>query len=290
MNDLKTWEQVSDLDDLENVDVAPRENLLILDGNNVAYRYIKRANYNDFGDDYIRTVQSLGKSYGAVRIIICFDFGKSYYRINLHEEYKGTRKKPETEKEQKHYDEFFGCLNRLIDYLPDVPIEFYKYRGVEADDLIAFFTENVSQKYKHTWIVSSDKDLYQLIREDVSIFNLFSRKEISIDTLLENTGCTPEEYLLCRYIWGDSGDNILGVEGIGEKRSQVLARTHGSLDKLIKALPIKGSRAKYITNLNSSKDILLRNEILINLKSYNEKAIKAGKDGKNYWSSLQKIV
>ena len=284
MNDEKGWD---DLADLENAEFASRDNLLLVDGNNVAYRYIKRANYNSFGEDYIRTIESLGKSYGAARIIVCFDFGKSYYRINLHPEYKGTRKKPETDEEKKYYDEFFNCLNKTIETLP---IEYYKFRGVEADDLITFFTENTSDKFSHTWIISSDKDLYQLLRDDINIFNLFSRREITIDSLLEDSGCTPEEFLLCRYIWGDSGDNIKGIEGIGEKRSQGLARKYETLDETIKSLPIKGSRAKYITNLNAGKEILLYNEKLINLKKYNEIAIRAGKEGNDYWNSLQEVI
>ena len=94
----KSWNDLADL-------VAPSykgyENLLLIDGNNLAYRWLQRINYNDFASDYKRTVQSLAKSYEAIRTIVCFDFGKSYYRMNMYDEYKQNRKKPKEEEEAK---------------------------------------------------------------------------------------------------------------------------------------------------------------------------------------------
>ena len=84
--------------------------------------------------------------------------------------------------------------------------------------------------------------------------------------------------MLSRIIEGDKSDNILGIEGIGPKRAQALAKEYNTLDNLITALPIKG-RSKYIQNLNAGKEQLVRNEKLINLKAYCVDAICAGKEG-----------
>ena len=81
---------------------------------------------------------------------------------------------------------------------------------------------------------------------------------------------------------------IIGVEGIGPKRAQGLAKEHKTFETLIKAFPIKG-RAKYIQNLNSSRDLLERNEKLINLKKYNEDAIVSGKYGEEPLDVLSKL-
>ena len=94
----------------------------------------------------------------------------------------------------------------------------------------------------------------------------------------EDFDVTPSEYMLSRIIEGDKSDNILGIEGIGPKRAQALAREYKTLDSLLEALPIKG-RAKYIQNLNAGHDQLIRNEKLINLKKYCVEAIAAGKQG-----------
>ena len=88
----KSW---NDLADLQEPDYSDYNNLLIIDANNLSYRWLQRPNYGSFGPDFIRTIQSLSKSYEAARTIVCFDFGKSYYRMDMHEEYKGTRKKPQ---------------------------------------------------------------------------------------------------------------------------------------------------------------------------------------------------
>lgn len=268
----KSW---NDLADLQAPDYSTYNNLMIVDANNLSYRWLQRPNYASFGADFIRTIQSLSKSYEAARTIVCFDFGKSYYRMDMHEEYKGTRKKPQEEEEIKKYEDFFAVLNDLPDQLDD---EVLKFRGVEADDLLAWITQNISDKYDHTWIVSSDRDLYQLIDDNVSIFNIFGRKEVTVQTLREDFEVTPDEYMLSRIIEGDKSDNILGIEGIGPKRAQTLAREYKTLDNLLKALPIKG-RSKYIQNLNAGHDQLVRNEKLINLKKYCIEAITAGKNG-----------
>jgi len=278
----KSW---NDLADLQEPDYSAYNNLLIIDANNLSYRWLQRPNYGSFGADFIRTIQSLAKSYEAARTIVCFDFGKSYYRMDMHEEYKGTRKKPQEEEEVKKYEEFFAVLNDLPDQLDE---EVLKFRGVEADDILAWITQNISDRYDHTWVVSSDRDLYQLVDKNVSIFNIFGRKEVTIDTLRDDFEVTPSEYMLSRIIEGDKSDNIIGIEGIGPKRAQGLAREYKTLDSLLEALPIKG-RSKYITNLNAGADTLIRNEKLINLKKYCVEAITAGKNGDEPLEQLKNL-
>jgi 5'-3' exonuclease len=278
----KTWD---DLADVENQKSQPKS-LLLIDGNNLAYRWLQRKNYNSFQDDYLRTIESLSKSYNAERTIVCFDFGKSYYRMELLDSYKGNRIKPQEEEEQKHYEEFFACLNDIPNILP---YQTLKFRGLEADDIITFLTQNVSPNYEHTWIVTSDRDMFQLLSDKISIFNIFSKKEIDMAYFLETYDLKPEEYLFSRILEGDKSDNILGVEGIGPKRAQQLAKEYKTLDTLINSLPLKG-KAKYISNLNGSKEKLLVNEQLISLKKYNQKVIDCAKDGKEVWDILCEIV
>lgn len=278
----KTWD---DLVDVENQKTQPKS-LLLIDGNNLAYRWLQRKNYNSFQDDYLRTIESLSKSYNAERTIVCFDFGKSYYRMELLDSYKGNRIKPQEEEEQKHYEEFFACLNDIPNMLP---YQTLKFRGLEADDIITFLTQNISPNYEHTWIVTSDRDMYQLLSDKVSIFNIFSKKEIDIAYFLETYNLVPEEYLFSRILEGDKSDNIIGVEGVGPKRAQQLAKEYKTLDNLLKAFPLKG-KSKYISNLNSSKEKLLINEQLISLKKYNQKVIDCSKDGKEVWNVLCELV
>jgi len=278
----KTWD---DLAEVENVLSQPKS-LLLVDGNNLAYRWLHRKNYNSFQDDYLRTVESLGKSYNAEKTIVCFDFGKSYYRMDLLDSYKGNRTKPKEEEEQRHYEEFFACLNDIPELLP---CQSLKFRGLEADDIITFLVLNLSKRFEHTWIVTSDRDMYQLISDSVSIFNMFSRKEIDLPTFYETYEMEPEQYLFSRILEGDKSDNILGVEGVGPKRAQQLAKEYASLTDLLDSLPLKG-KSKYIQNLNTSKEKLLKNEHLISMKKYNKTVIEAAKEGEEVWNALCEIV
>jgi len=279
----KSW---NDLAEVENASAAAT-NLLLIDANNLAFRWLQRKNVDNFTDDFIKTIKSLERSYRIERTIVCFDFGRSYYRNELLDTYKANRKKPTDPEIIEKFDKFFSCLNVIPD---KIPFENYKFRGVEADDIIAYLCQNIASTYKHTWIVSSDRDLFQLIGNEVSIFNMFARKEITIDTLLEEYQVSPEEYMLSRIIEGDKSDNIMGVEGIGPKRAQALAREHKTLSDLLKALPIKPAKSKFLKNLNQSKELLIKNQSLINLKDYNEICIKAGKHGDEAWEELQGVV
>tara|TARA_R110000868_G_scaffold5466_4_gene32899 strand:- start:2753 stop:3607 length:855 start_codon:yes stop_codon:yes gene_type:complete len=278
----KDW---NDLAEIENIQSQP-QSLIIFDGNNLAYRFLKRKNYNDFSEDYINTIASLSKSYNAIKTMVCFDFGKSYYRLELLKKYKGNRTEPDTEEEKEQYQEFFNCLNSLPELMP---YDSVKYRGVEADDTITFLVENLKDRYEHIWMISSDTDLHQLIDTNVSAFSIFSRREVTIDSLYETKGLTPLEYMYVKIIMGDTSDNISGVSGIGEKRASTLIKKYGSLDNLIDNLPIKGS-SQYITNLNLSADILKRNETLINLKRYNKKAITSSHGGDDTLYQLQELL
>tara|TARA_A100001011_G_C14317739_1_gene848794 strand:+ start:5838 stop:6692 length:855 start_codon:yes stop_codon:yes gene_type:complete len=284
MNDTKSW---NDLDALQAPDYSNYKNLLLIDGNNLSYRWLQRPNHGSFAQDFIRTVQSLSKSYEASKTIVCFDFGKSYFRMDMSEEYKANRKKPKEEEEVKRYEAFFEVLNNLPDMLDE---EVLKFRGVEADDTIAHLVMKYedSEKYDKIWIVSSDRDLHQLLSEKTSIFNIFGRREVTIESMYEDLEITPELYLLSRIIEGDKSDNIIGVEGIGPKRAQALAKEHKTFESLLKALPIKG-RAKYIQNLNASKDLLIKNEKMISLKAYNTAALDASKDPELVYDKLESM-
>lgn len=279
------WDDLSDLVQAKEQDLK-QTNVLLVDGVNLAFRYLQRKNYDNFTDDYIRTVTSLGKSYSAKRIICCYDSGASAYRKAMFPEYKDNRKIERTEEEQERFTAFFNCLNDTIDALP---YEHFKFKGIEADDLIAYFVKHLHTKYDNLWIISSDRDLFQLLKPNVHIFNMYSKKEITVESLLESTGLTPKEYAFSRIIEGDSGDNIKGIEGIGPKRAAALVKEYKTLDDLLNALPIPG-KSKYIQNLNAGMNILIRNEKLINLITYNTDAITCVEKKESVLELLEKAI
>ena len=99
----KSW---NDLAELSMTIDSSYNNLLLIDANNVAYRWLQRINYNNFAADYQRTIQSLSKSYEACRTIVCFDFGRSYYRMNMYDQYSKIERNHEKKMRQKNMKNF----------------------------------------------------------------------------------------------------------------------------------------------------------------------------------------
>ena len=135
---------------------APTGNLLIVDGLNVAFRW-KHQNILDFKYDYIRTIESLAKSYNAGTIIVCADGGSSY-RKEIYPEYKANRKErfaDQTEQEAKEFEMFMAEFSDTLTLIKKKYPVFH-FRGVEADDIAAYITQ--SAEYDDCWLISSDKD------------------------------------------------------------------------------------------------------------------------------------
>ena len=128
----------NDLAELEQ-DKYEENNLLLIDANNVAFRYLHRPNFDDYSQEYIKTISSLGKSYSAKRIVCCFDVGASSYRKAIYPGYKQNRKVERTEEEKIRFTGFFNCLKDTTELLP---FEHYKFKGIEADDLITYLANN----------------------------------------------------------------------------------------------------------------------------------------------------
>jgi len=247
-------------------------NLLIIDGLNLAFRY-KYANKKDFAPLYVKTVQSLAKSYDAGKVIVLGDGGSSY-REDIYPEYKGNRKELRAKQTQQEADDFkdfldeFGVAFELL----GLHYETFRFKGVEADDIAAYLVKYYSDNYEHTWMISSDKDWDLMIADNVSRFAYTSRKEITLDTWDQFYDYSPEQHISIKVLMGDKGDNVPGVEGIGEKRANVILKDYETAYDVYANLPIN-SKYKYIQNLNSFGDKLLLNYQLMDLLTYCEDAI-----------------
>lgn len=249
-----------------------RNNLMLVDGLNLAFRY-KYANKKVFADDYIRTIESLGNSYEARDIVILGD-GGSTYRENIFPEYKGNRKElreKQTEKETQDFKDFLEEFNRAFELLNEMYITL-RFKGVEADDIAAYLAKQKRGEYDHIWLISSDKDWDLLIKDNVSRFSYVTRKEIRVDNWNEHYDYPIDEHISIKVLQGDKGDNIPGVEGVGVKRAISLVESYGSAYDIYDSLPIN-SKYKYIQNLNSFGDKILLNYELMDLETYCEEAI-----------------
>ena len=249
---------------------APTGNLLIVDGLNVAFRW-KHQNILDFKYDYIRTIESLAKSYKAGTIIVCAD-GGSNYRKEIYPEYKANRKEryaEQTEQEAKEFEMFMAEFQDTLTLIKQKYPVFH-FRGVEADDIAAYITLNFD--FDDCWLVSSDKDWDLLINDKVSRFSTVTRKETTVHNWDEHYDFEIEDYITFKCLTGDKGDNVPGVPGVGPKRAVQLMQQYGTVFDIYDACPIDG-KYKYIQALNENAEQLLTNVELMDLVTYSEEAI-----------------
>ena len=268
------------------------ENLLIVDGLNIAFRWrYKKVPY--YTNDYVRTVESLAKSYDCGNIIILAD-GGSVYRKNLYPDYKANRKekyKDQTDAEKKEFEVFMAEFANAFKRLEDKGHLVIKQGGLEADDLAAWIVGNRKDfDIGDIWLISSDKDWDLLIQDGVSRFSTVTRKETTVDNWDEHYDFEPEYFLTFKCLAGDTGDNIPGISGIGPKRATQLIEQYGDLYDIYNSCPID-SRYKYIQSLNENADQLLLNAELMDLESYSEQAlIESGMDLEDLSSNVKEYL
>lgn len=265
---MKTFKQINETDD---------SCLMIVDSLNLAFRY-KHSGATDFALDYMRTVDSLKKSYKATKLIIAGDMGSSSYRKAIYPEYKQNRKdkyQDQTEAEKLAFEMFFEEFHNILDmYDQEGKYPVARYQGVEADDIAAYICSKKSKyNLNQVWLISSDKDWDLLVRPGVSRFSYVTRKEITEENWSTHYEFSQDEYISIKCLMGDSGDNVMGVSGVGPKRALQLVQDYGSCYDLIAALPIS-SKYKYITALNEfGADKLMLNYQLMDLETFCEDAI-----------------
>lgn len=264
----KTFNQLNQLDS---------STLMIVDSLNLAFRY-KHAKAVDFCDDYMKTVESLRRSYKADKLIIAGDMGSSTYRKAIYPEYKQNRKDKyaeQSESEKAEFEAFFAeVLSILEKYETQGVSPVVRYPGVEADDIAAYIVSKRKQfKLGQIWLISSDRDWNLLVDEGVSQFSYVTRKEFTVDNWSEHYEFTKDQYISIKCLMGDEGDNIPGVPGIGPKKAHKLVEEYGSTYDIIASLPIF-SKYKYIDSLNKfGAEALIRNYQLMDLVTFCEDAL-----------------
>lgn len=247
---------------------------------NLAFRW-KHQGATDFAEDYIRTVDSLKRSYKAKWVLILTDYGGSVYRKSVYPEYKQNRKDKQatqTPQEAADFEQF------LVDYtatLAEIRIQdkypVLQFKGVEADDISAYIASLVMSdklpNVDHVWNISTDADWDLLCSPKVSRFSYVSRKEFTWDNWSTHHDCAPEEFISIKCLMGDAGDNVPGVEKVGPKRALELVRKYGSALEVAASLPIS-SNLQYIKNLNAfGSDQIITNYQLMDLVTFCKDAI-----------------
>jgi len=257
--------------------VTEQENcLMVVDALNLAFRW-KHSGATDFAEDYKRTIESLKKSYKAKWVVVAADQGSSSYRKAIYPEYKQNRKDKfaeQTDAERAAFELFFEDYQASLDNIratTNYPV--IQFKQTEADDIAAYIASiHHLLPIDHIWMISSDKDWDLLVGEKVSRFSYVTRKEVTANNWHTHYDFPHEHYISIKCLMGDSGDNVLGVEGIGPKRAQQLVSEYGTALDIVAELPIQ-SKLKYIKTLNQSGDRILLNYQLMDLVTFCKDAL-----------------
>ncbi len=164
----------------------------------------------------------------AKKILVVFDAARKNFRYDIYPAYKANR----SETPEELIPQFSLIRDATTAFnLPQLEIE-----GSEADDLIATYVEIAKQNNQRVTIVSSDKDLMQLVGDGICMFDPMKSKIIHEPEVFEKFGVTPDKVIDVQALCGDSSDNVPGVPGIGPKTAAELIQAYGSLEGLLENL------------------------------------------------------
>lgn len=157
--------------------------------------------------------------------IVLFDAKRENFRNEIYSEYKANRDEtPDDLKPQ------FPLIRKAVEALNLPHLEMV---GYEADDLIATMARQALEKDMEVTIVSADKDLTQLVRDGVKLYDPMKNKDMDEAAILEKFGVAPNKVIEVQALAGDSSDNVPGVPGIGVKTAAQLINEFGDIHTLL---------------------------------------------------------
>ncbi len=203
-------------------------------------------------------------------LAVIFDSARETFRHSIYPLYKSNRNVVPDELVQQ-----FSTIRQLCDMFAIPRLE---QAGVEADDIIATLAKNATSSQVDTTIISSDKDLLQLMSDNVQIFDPIKSKVISVADVQQKYGIFPEQMIDFQSLAGDSSDNILGVPSVGTKTAAKLLQTYLTLDGIY-------------TNINSITQTKLREKLILHKdNAYLSKKLVTLKDDIELNVSINSLV
>ncbi|MBD1372794.1 DNA polymerase I [Hazenella sp. IB182357] len=225
--------------------------LVLIDGNSILFRAFyalpllsnSSGNFTNAVYGFSMMLMKVLEEEKPTHVLVAFDAGKTTFRHETYQEYKGGRQKTPSE-----LSEQFPLVKEVLDAFG---IRYFEKEQYEADDIIGTIANHPDTKPLDTRIVSGDKDLLQLVNETVHV--LFPRKGVTevdrydISAIDEKYGLQPHQIIDLKGLMGDSSDNIPGIPGVGEKTALKLLNQFPSVEEIVahpEELPGKKLREK----------------------------------------------
>ena len=189
--------------------------------------------------------------------VVIFDSARKNFRNEIYSDYKGNRSDAPDDLIPQ-----FDYIRKSVEAFNLPSVELLNY---EADDLIATYSEQILSAGAKVTIISSDKDLMQLYKKNIRIYDPMKNKYISDQDILDKFGVEPSKVIDVQALAGDSSDNVPGVPGIGVKTAAELINKYKTLENLLKkASEIKQNKRRQ--TLIENKDKAIVSKKLVTLK------------------------
>lgn len=244
------------------------ERLILIDGHSVIYRSYYAFIRNPLRDlkgrntsaifGFVNTLKKIEKEFEPLYIGVVFDTGKPTFRDEKFAEYK-TQRPPASED-----------LKWQVPIIKDIAkkwgIQIIEMEGFEADDVLASIAKKLASSDFHAIIVSSDKDLMQIVNDKISTYDSYREILYTPAKVEEKFGVPPPKIVDILALEGDAIDNVPGIPGIGEKRAKQIILKYNSLeeacekDELLKKHKEAALFSKGLVQLNTEIDIKIKKE------------------------------
>ncbi|MCX6829083.1 MAG: DNA polymerase I [candidate division Zixibacteria bacterium] len=234
------------------------KSLFLVDGSAIFYRayfaFIRNPLINSRGENtsapygFINSLLKIIKDENPDYMAVVFDTKAPTFRHRMYDEYKSTR--------AKMPEELVLQLPRIREAAEALNLPSLEMEGYEADDIIGTLAKEAEKRGMNVWIVSGDKDLFQLVSAQVKMYNpqkgALPPEKLDRVGVIAKFGVPPEKVVDVLSLMGDSSDNVPGIPGIGPKTAISLINEFGSLEAVLKApekIKAKGVRTKIAENI-----------------------------------------
>ncbi|MEJ6587180.1 MAG: DNA polymerase I [Pelagibacterales bacterium] len=250
--------------------MSEKKHLFLIDGSG----YIFRAYYalpplyrksdglptgavNGFCNMLFKLIEDTKSNSKPTHLAVIFDSARKTFRNDIYSDYKANRGEPP--------EDLIPQFQIIKDSVTAFGIPSIELAGFEADDIIATYAKQASDKNWKVSIVSSDKDLMQVVTKDINLIDTMKNKSIGIEDVKEKFGVAPDRVIDVQALAGDSSDNVPGAPGIGLKTAALLINEYDNLENLLESADqIKQNKRR--ESLINNKELIKISKQLVTLK------------------------